>query len=65
MSQYLQKYGIVRNNNKSSDLFETLFPDIYAIDYDKPSDYVQSCWEKYIKQEERVIASMVSSLNIF
>ncbi|MEA3310144.1 MAG: hypothetical protein U9Q70_11630 [Chloroflexota bacterium] len=51
MASYLQKYGIVKNPGKASTVFETLFPDIYAIDYDKPSHYIEHCWQKYSGQE--------------
>ena len=47
MSDYLQQYGIVKKPDKSSEIFETLFPDIFAIRYESPSEYVNYCWKKY------------------
>ena len=54
MVPYLQKYGIVKNSAiKSVNIFESLFPDIFVIKYDQPSDYVRHCWEEYSGHEEQ------------
>jgi len=47
MSNYLQQYGIVKKTNKSSNVFEKLFPNIFDIEYKKPSEYVNYCWDIY------------------
>ena len=45
----LSELGLmVGNRTKVGEIFENLFPDIFAVQYNKPSEYVQSCWEAYI-----------------
>ncbi|MEA3406823.1 MAG: hypothetical protein U9R48_01925 [Chloroflexota bacterium] len=48
MSSYLQDFGIARTSGgRAVKVFERLFPDIFAIECDRPSEYVGYCWEKY------------------
>lgn len=59
MASILKKYKVVRNQNDSSKLFESLFGDLPFTDmeYKTPSEYVQKYWNKYIEVREK------SSLN--
>lgn len=45
----LQKIRLIRSNNKSSKIFEELFPDntFLDIEYSSPSEYVAKYWKKY------------------
>lgn len=45
----LQKIKLIRRNNKSSKVFEGLFPDktFLDIEYSSPSEYVAKYWKKY------------------
>lgn len=48
MNSYLYKYGIVKSpDGKTTKLFESIFPDIFAIKYKNAEDYVTNCWQKY------------------
>ena len=48
MSDYLQQYGIVKKPDKSSEIFETLFPDIFAIRYE--SLYVLKAFGQFLME---------------
>lgn len=45
----LQKIKLIRSNNKSSKIFEELFPGktFLDIEYSTPSEYVEKYWEAY------------------
>ncbi|MEA3349496.1 MAG: hypothetical protein U9Q82_02620 [Chloroflexota bacterium] len=54
MKNYLYKYGIVKSNDtKSARIFEEIFPDIFEINYQTPSGYIDYCWNKYDGHEEQ------------
>lgn len=43
--------GIVKGaDGKAAQIFEDLFPDIFALPYQKPSDYILNNWEIYQEQ---------------
>ena len=50
----LKELGIViGNDTKAGLLFEELFPNFLNTNYEKPSDYVKACWNKYKSLETK------------
>lgn len=50
----LKDLGIViGNDTKAGNIFEELFSDFMEFDYNRPSDYIHSFWEKYELYPER------------
>jgi hypothetical protein len=49
----LNQLGItVGANNKAEIVFNSLFPDFYQVEYERPSQYVAQYWNAFQKQEE-------------
>ncbi|AEA43406.1 hypothetical protein [Fluviicola taffensis] len=51
MSQ-LNKLGITLSNGKADKIFEALFDNFLTIEYSSPSEYISSCWQKYLNFPE-------------
>jgi hypothetical protein len=43
----LKEIGISGSDNKSSEVFESIYPSFLEVSYKKPSDYVKKYWDKY------------------
>lgn len=58
---YLVQLGFARSGNKSSQIFESIFPDILQTQYDCPSQFIATHWEVY--QQKAAIERYDNSVN--
>ena len=49
MSQLFKLNIIHSEDNIAGTLFNKLFPNIFNIGYNKPSEYIKSCWDTYLR----------------
>lgn len=43
----------VGRDNKAELIFDSLFPNFFEVEYDKPNEYIQMYWNAYIRHPER------------
>jgi len=48
----LSELGIISNQNKSSEIFEKIYPDIFNLQYAKPSEFIRLTWKKFESTDE-------------
>jgi hypothetical protein len=50
----LKHLGIVVSDaTKAGDIFETIIPDFRKIEYEKPSEYIKICWDRYLTYTDK------------
>lgn len=50
----LNKLSItIGKDNKAEVVFDSLFPDFFKIEYEKPSEYIQKYWNAYLLHSDR------------
>lgn len=43
----------IGRDNKAELIFDSLFPNFFEVEYDKPNEYIQQYWNAYIRHPER------------
>lgn len=44
---------VVSDTTKAGAIFETIIPDFRKIKYEKPSEYIKICWDKYLAVSDK------------
>jgi hypothetical protein len=44
---------VVSDSTKAGAIFETIIPDFRKIEYEKPSEYIKICWDKYLTYTDK------------
>jgi hypothetical protein len=44
---------VVSDSTKAGTIFEAIIPDFRKIEYEKPSEYIKICWDKYLTYTDK------------